>query len=133
MPLRPVILIVDDEDAMRHILKNIIAQVGDFEFFEAENGSTALKQMRQKRPDLVFLDLIMPVLSGVETLNTMKQDENLKDVYVIICTAEGSLKVVQKTFISGANDYIIKPFTMKIVQSKTKRWLEDFNKNIEGS
>ena len=120
---RKKILLVDDEFALRHILKTILAQVGDFEFLEAANGSQALDMMHKHKPDLVFLDVFMPVLSGVDTLKQMHDMEDLKDIPVIMCTAESKINTVRVSLELGAKDYIVKPFNMETVKNKAQKWL----------
>lgn len=123
------ILIVDDDFAMRQILKNIIGTLGKFNIREAENGYKALELMIDDPPDFVFLDVLMPVLTGVETLQLIKKVEKLKSVKVIMCSAEGNFDTIQRAFEFGAIDYIKKPFEMKTVINKTKKWL--FEENID--
>jgi len=110
---------------MRQILKNIIATVGKFDIREAENGYKALELMMEDPPDVVFLDVFMPVLTGVETLQLMKKIEKLNSVKVIVCSAEGNFSTVQKALEFGAKDFIRKPFEMKTVVNKAKKWILD--------
>ena len=123
MPHIKKILIVDDEFAMRHILKSILSQLGNFDFIEASDGSQALELMLKHKPDLVFLDLLMPVLSGEETLRHKNELEELKAIPVIVCTAVSSASSVKSALMSGAADYIVKPFTMETIKTKAKKWL----------
>jgi CheY-like chemotaxis protein len=123
MPELKQILIVDDEFAMRHILKSILAQLGDFNILEAKNGLEAINIMVKYRPDLVFLDVYMPVLSGIETLRRKEGIAELKHIPVIMCTAEANPKTVQSVIFAGAKDYVVKPFTMEVIHKKTKKWL----------
>lgn len=117
------ILLVDDEFAMRHILKSILNQLDDFLFFEAPNGLEAIMIMMEYRPDLVFLDVYMPVLSGIETLIRKKKMPEIQDIPVIMCTAEANPKTVQSVILQGAKDYVVKPFTLDIIHNKTRKWL----------
>ena len=123
--LRKTILLVDDDYAMRHILRSILRQLGDFRFFEAENGMKAIELMEENLPDLVFLDIIMPILNGIETLQYMKKIQVLEKIQVIVCTAEGNLKTVQQAIDLGAKDFIRKPFNMDTVLVKARKWLQD--------
>ncbi|MBL7190241.1 response regulator [bacterium] len=125
MEARKKILIVDDEFAMRHILKGILQQLGRFSFFEASNGMQAIDIMLAEKPDLVFLDIIMPVLSGIDTLKQKFRRNEIKDIPVIICTAEGSYKRVGEILKLGVVDYILKPFMLETVQLKARKWLFD--------
>ncbi|NQS99368.1 MAG: response regulator [candidate division Zixibacteria bacterium] len=123
MPPLKKILLVDDEFAMRHILKSILCQIDDFDFIEASDGSQALDLMLKHKPDLVFLDIFMPRLSGVDTLRKISEIEELCAIPVIMCTAESSISAIKSAMMSGAVDYIVKPFTMETVKKKAKKWL----------
>lgn len=123
MKQRQTILIVDDDFAMRHILKNIMSQMGDFDYLEAEDGVQALEEVQRNKPDLVFLDILMPGMSGVEALENMKNLDLLDDTVVIMCTAERNIKTVLKALEYGAKDYIVKPFSLGTVLDKAKKWL----------
>lgn len=123
MPPLKKILLVDDEFAMRHILKSILSQIDDLDFIEASDGSQALDLMLKHKPDLVFLDIFMPRLSGVDTLRKISEFEELRAIPVIMCTAESSISAIKSAMMSGAVDYIVKPFTMETVKKKAKKWL----------
>lgn len=118
------ILIADDEFAMRHILKSILSQIGDFNILEAKNGLEAVNMMVKYKPDLVFLDVYMPIINGIEALRRKVGIAEIKDIPVIMCTAEANPKTVQSVIIAGASDYVVKPFTTEIIQKKTKKWLD---------
>jgi len=117
------ILLSDDEFAMRHILKSILRQLAEFEFIEAKNGLETIEMMQKEKPDLVFLDVYMPVMSGIETLHKIQEMPELKEVPIIMCTAEASPKTVQSSIVHGAVDYVVKPFTLEVIHKKAKKWL----------
>ena len=121
---RKKILIVDDEFAMRHILKSILRQLDNYEFFEAIDGLDGIEKMTKVYPDLVFLDVYMPVLSGVETLKRKQNIPEIADIPVIMCTAEANPKTVQIVIMHGAKDYVVKPFTLEVIHNKARKWLE---------
>ncbi len=123
MKKRKKILLVDDESGMRMIMKRILKEIGNFDFYEADNGVAAINEIRRVKPDLVFLDLLMPLLDGVKTLKRIKEDDEIKDVRVIIVTSESSLKVVKEVITYGAVDYVVKPFDVKTLQEKARNWL----------
>jgi len=117
------ILLADDEFAMRHILKSILRQLDEFDFIEAKNGLEAIQSMQKERPDLVFLDVYMPAMTGIETLKRIQELPDIKSIPVIVCTAEANPKVVQTVIVNGAVDYVVKPFTMDIIHKKARKWL----------
>jgi len=108
-PKKSTILIADDEEVWRYLLRNILSE-GGYNILEAKNGVECLKLMRQKKPDLVFLDIIMPEMDGFEVLNEMRIDPQLKDVPVIITTS--------KTLDEQEKEYIISSLT-SILPKKT--------------
>jgi DNA-binding response OmpR family regulator len=103
------ILIVDDSRTIRLIINNAF-RAYDCEIFEAENGRDGLALATQKKPDLTILDITMPVMTGIEMLEKMMEDDNLKDTSVIMLTAESGRDVIMNIVKMGAKDYIVKPF-----------------------
>ncbi len=107
------ILIVDDSSIVRAvIIKTLnLAGVAVDELYQASNGEEALQQMREHWVDLVFSDINMPVMSGVEMFNHMQADENLKNIPVVIVSTEGSKTRIDELTALGIRAYIRKPFT----------------------
>ncbi len=103
------ILTVDDSKTIRTIVKRAFAPF-DCEVFEAENGVEGLATAAKIKPDLIVLDLTMPVMNGVEMLEKLKQDQVLKTIPVIMLTAESGRDNVLRIVKLGVNDYIVKPF-----------------------
>jgi two-component system chemotaxis response regulator CheY len=102
------ILIVDDTAFMRMLLKEIITFNGYFVAGEATNGSEAIEKYMQIKPALVMMDVVMPVMGGIEaTKNIMKRDPGAK---IIMCTAIGQPSVIMDAMKAGAIGYIVKPF-----------------------
>jgi len=117
----PRVLIVDDAAFMRKLLRNILFNGGFDIAGEAENGKQAVEMYKQLKPDLVFLDIVMPEMNGIETLKAIKKmDPNAK---VIMCTAIGQEKIVKTAIKLGADGYIVKPFQAQKVIEEAKRVL----------
>jgi two-component system chemotaxis response regulator CheY len=111
------VLIVDDVSYVRKTLKQILTARGFRVVGEAENGEEAIKLYQETRPDLVTMDLAMPVLNGVEaTREIMKFDPEAR---VIVLSAMMQENLVADAVIAGARDYILKPFqtdeVMKVI------------------
>ena len=106
------LLIVDDEAHIRMLLEQTLEDLEDdgVEFFMAENGAQALELIEAEKPNLVFLDVMMPKMNGMEVCQRVKQNQDLDDVYVIILTAKGQEVDKQKGMDVGANRYMTKPF-----------------------
>jgi len=103
------ILIVDDEEEQRKILIEYLNFAG-FDTFEAEHGKAALNILESKRPELILLDILMPVLDGFKTLEAIKQKPDLTDIPVILLTNMNQRNLKVKGLELGADDYITKPF-----------------------
>jgi two-component system, chemotaxis family, chemotaxis protein CheY len=102
------ILIADDASFMRLMIRQTLSNRGQTEIFEAENGQVALEIFKEHRPDLIFLDITMPVLDGVSTLSEILTiDPKAK---VIMCSAIAQESVIREALSIGAVDFIIKPF-----------------------
>ncbi|HET7767871.1 MAG TPA: response regulator transcription factor [Chloroflexota bacterium] len=102
---KPVILAVDDDERVRTLCAAALSE--EFEVVPAENGKQALQLFYQKRPDVVLLDVTMPVMDGWETCRRIR---DLADVPVIMLTAHGADHDVVRGLDAGADDYVTKPF-----------------------
>lgn len=114
------ILIVDDSIPMRAVIKKVVKASGFNvgQFFEAANGIEALKILNQEWLDLVLTDYNMPDMNGLELVEEMKKDEELKSVPVVMITTEGSRERVEEFMEKGVLDYIKKPFTPEQIKQK---------------
>ena len=103
------ILTVDDSRTIRMIVKKAFQQY-DCDIVEAENGMEGLALAAKEKPDLIILDITMPVMTGIEMLGKLKEDPELKDIPVIMLTAESGKDNVMGIVKMGVRDYIVKPF-----------------------
>jgi DNA-binding response OmpR family regulator len=104
------ILIVDDQADIRRMMH--IALGEDFNLLEAEDGSTALDMVRQHKPDVVLLDVMMPGgLDGLQVLDQIRADVRLKHTRVILVSAKGQVSDYELGMQRGANAYFVKPFS----------------------
>jgi len=107
-PAMPKVLIVDDSVTIRRILGRALAEAG-YQIEEAEDGREALERCRAELPDLVLLDIDMPVMDGLSTLRAMKDDEKLRTLPVLFLTAHTGGEDVAAGLALGAHDYLRKP------------------------
>jgi len=107
------VLLVDDSETVRAVMAKTFDLAGlDIEaVHHAANGKEALAVLRQESVDLVFTDINMPVMGGVEMLETMKQDSALANIPVVIVSTEGSATRVDQLKEKGVSAYVRKPFT----------------------
>jgi len=104
------VLIVDDQADIRRMM--MIALSGDFDLLEAEDGVTALAMIKQHRPDVVLLDVMMPgEMDGLQVLAAVRNDDQLKHTRVIMVSAKGQVSDYELGMQTGANAYFVKPFS----------------------
>jgi two-component system chemotaxis response regulator CheY len=118
MDLNMRVLIVDDFATMRRILKNILKQIGFKNISEAENGKAALKELRNEKFDLVLCDWNMPEMPGIELLNQVRSDDQLKAIPFVMVTAEAKRENILEAVKAGVSSYIVKPFTADTINEK---------------
>ena len=118
------VLVVDDFATMRKIEKNILGQLGIKNVDEADDGSTALPKLKATKYDIVLLDWNMPNMTGLELLKAMRAEESLKNVPVIMVTAEALKDNVVAAAQAGVNDYVVKPFNAATLEEKLKKVLK---------
>jgi DNA-binding response OmpR family regulator len=110
MPDQKTILCIEDEAEMIDLMRLILERRG-FRFIGAEGGQEGLDLARAEKPDLILLDLMMPVIDGWEVYRQLKADRDLKDIPVIVVTAKAqSIDKVLGLQIARVDDYITKPF-----------------------
>jgi two-component system cell cycle response regulator len=121
--MRKKILTVDDSKTVRIIVRKAF-KAFDCDIFEAGNGVEGLAVAAKELPDLILLDITMPVMDGVETLTKLKSDPQLKGIPVMMLTAEGGKEHVLKIAKIGVRDYIVKPFKEDLLVEKANRIVE---------
>lgn len=116
------ILIVDDEPLSVEMLGNMLAD--EYRVTLAHSGHEALEIVSSNLPDLILLDILMPVMDGYEVFHLLKQNTALKDVPILFITAMGEVECESEGLEMGAADYIIKPFNPSLVRLRVKNHLE---------
>jgi two-component system, chemotaxis family, chemotaxis protein CheY len=112
------VLVVDDYNTMRRILRNLLSQIGFTKIEEAEDGSTGLRKMREKAYGLVISDWNMAPMSGLDFLKEVRSDGALKAVPFIMITAESKTENVVAAKAAGVSNYIVKPFNADTLKRK---------------
>ncbi len=120
------LLIVDDEPHIRMLLEQTLEELEDedVELLIAANGQEALDHIRSQRPQLVFLDVMMPEMNGFEVCRHVKQQADLADTYIILLTAKGQELDKEKGLASGADEYLTKPFDPDTILEKATAILQ---------
>ena len=120
------ILIVDDEPHIRMLIEQTLEELEDdgVEFFTAENGEIAFDIIQKENPQLVFLDVMMPKMNGMEVCRKVKKELGLNNVFIVLLTAKGQELDRQKGQEVGADVYMTKPFDPEAILSKAREVLD---------
>ncbi len=118
------ILVVDDFSTMRRIVKNLLRQIGYTEIDEAEDGAQAYSKLKTGGFDFVVSDWNMPNMDGLDFLKKVRSDPELKDIPILMVTAEAEKDKVVTAIQAGVNNYIVKPFTGEVLKEKMDKVLE---------
>ena len=117
------VLIADDDEDILELVHRGLSDSG-YEILLARDGATALAAARERKPALALLDIGMPELDGFEVTSALKSDPATKAIVVILFTARSEASDVEKGYEAGADDYLMKPFTLKTLQSRVAAALE---------
>jgi DNA-binding response OmpR family regulator len=115
--IRKIVLIVDDVEDNRVLLERALRS-GGYMTVSVDSGMAALAWMSNATPDIVLLDWMMPGLSGLETLRTIRASHSAASLPVIMCTAMGEEENVVEAIEAGANDYVTKPISIPILRAR---------------
>ena len=124
------ILIVEDETRIRFLLRDYFAKEKNFTIYEAENGLEALNIFKEKKIDLIILDIMMPVMDG---LTALKKIREVSTVPVVLLTAKGQEEDKLQGYDYGADDYMTKPFSPNVLVAKVKALLKRTIENVDSS
>jgi DNA-binding response OmpR family regulator len=119
----PRVLVVEDEDNIATALEFLILREG-YSHDRVASGAEALPRIRDTRPDLVLLDVMLPEVSGYEICEGIRTDPSLSDVKVLMMTARGSTIERRKGIALGADGFISKPFELKDLRDEVRRLLQ---------
>lgn len=118
-PLEGVVLVVDDDVALRLLMRETLEASG-FDVVEAGDGEEALAAIRNEPPDLVVLDLLMPVRDGLSALREIRQDEQVARLPVIVVTGLDDPGSIRQAFEAGATDFLTKPVQWTVFAERVR-------------
>jgi|AGTN01.1.fsa_nt_gi Response regulator containing CheY-like receiver, AAA-type ATPase, and DNA-binding domains len=104
------VLIIDDEEDTREIAKMSLSILGGLDVIDAENGKEGIEVASRERPDVILLDMMMPIMDGPSTLEALRTNEVTKDIPVIFLTAKAMTSEIEKLKRMGARGVLTKPF-----------------------
>ena len=112
-------LVVDDDADIRELVAFKLEQLG-FEVLTAADGEEGLRRAQEVRPDIVLLDIMMPKLSGIDVCRRLREQPSTAATPVILLTAKAQEADVERGFSVGADDYIVKPFSLRELSSRVQ-------------
>lgn len=119
---QPLLLVVDDDEALRVLLREVLFASG-FQVIEAGNGEEALAQYQQHQPDLVLLDILMPLMDGYETCSRLRRISKSMPLPILMLTAMDDVTTVARAYQAGATDFCIKPLNPVLLVEKVRNAL----------
>jgi CheY-like chemotaxis protein len=117
------ILLIEDDDSQRVLLRHVVGKKVNAEIFEAKNGIEGLRLIDIHSPDLIILDIWMPIMNGLEMLDKLRQDEVHKAIPVLIITALKDKETIQSAVAKGVSGYILKPFSPEQVYTVLSKFI----------
>lgn len=127
---KQTILVVDDEQDLLDLIEYNLKKEG-FDVLKAEDGEEGIEVARKEKPSLVLLDIMMPKMDGLEVVEVMRDDKDLKRIPIIFLTARGDEKTEVEGLNKGGDDYITKPISTTKLISRIKAVLRRFEENEE--
>jgi len=116
---KPQVLIIEDEEDIRELVRYNLERE-NFAVAEAESGEAGLKAVAQKKPDLILLDLMLPGKDGLQICRELKQSNATRDIPVVMMTAKGEESDIITGLELGAEDYVVKPFSPKVLVARVR-------------
>ena len=116
------ILVVEDQLDNRLILHDLLTNAG-FDIVEAVNGEEAIASAQASRPDLILMDIQLPILDGYEATQRLKADPDLKSIPIIVVTSYALSGDEEKARLAGCDDYVAKPFSPRLLLTKIKEYV----------
>lgn len=127
---RPLLLVVEDNPDIREYIRQSLSD--DFDILTAEDGSRGWKSAQERIPDIIVSDIMMPVMDGIELCRLVKEDMRTSHIPVILLTAKDSLHDKEEGYTAGADSYLTKPFSAKLLHSRINNLLEVRKKMAAG-
>lgn len=118
------VLIIDDEEDTRSIASMSLSILGGLDVVEAESGNEGISKAEQERPDVILLDMMMPIMDGSQTLMALQNNAGTRDIPVIFLTAKAMTSEIEKLKRMGAIGVLTKPFDPTLLANQVRQILE---------
>ena len=116
------VLIVEDDRSLAGVLEYNFSNSG-YDVFCAHDGVDAINQARAHSPDVIVLDVMIPLLDGIDTCKRLRSDDSTRDTPILMLTAKGEESDHLTGFSAGADDYVVKPFSVRVLMERVKSLL----------
>lgn len=127
------ILVVEDDIINRRILVNMLKRNFGFEVIEAHDGFDGWEAIMREKPDLVFLDIYLPIMNGVEIFDKIRKDLKFKDLPVIIYSSVKDKELIAKFIAKGISGYLLKPIDPVLLNERVVKFIEQIKVTSSGS
>ena len=117
------ILVVEDQEDNRQILRDLLGAT-DYEMVESENGQQAIDAVTKKKPDLILMDIQLPVMDGYEATRRIKANPDWKSIPIIVVTSYALSGDAEKARAAGCDDYVTKPYSPRQLLAKIREYLK---------
>jgi len=121
----PRFLVVDDFSTMRRVVRGLLKEIGFDDVEEADDGVAALAKLKSQPFDFVICDIGMPIMSGIDLLRMVRTDAALRQIPMLMVTAEARKEDIVLAVQNGAAGYLVKPFTKEALEERVKKALRD--------
>ena len=118
------ILVVDDFSTMRRIIRNLLRDLGLTNAEEADDGATALPKLKSGKFDFLITDWNMPIMEGIDLVRAIRADADLRELPILMVTAEARREQIVAAAEAGVNGYIVKPFNAQTLEQKIAKIFE---------
>jgi len=118
------ILLVDDSETIL-MMEQMILQKESYEVVMARDGEEGIAKAVEMKPDLILMDVVMPGMNGFEAVKWLRQQEETKSVPIVMVTTEAEMESMEAGYVSGCNDYVVKPIDRLELLTKVKNLLSE--------
>jgi DNA-binding response OmpR family regulator len=127
MDKEPTILLVEDDPALRDLISLVLNRKirTNFQLITASNGEDALFSLKRDRPDIMVLDILLPIMNGLQVIQQMKNDKIFEQTKIIVITALGFKEVVQKVLNEGVSDFLVKPLNLDVLCARIQGYIDE--------
>lgn len=120
--MKKKILIVDDQISVVKIVSDVLKK-GDYEIITAANGQLGIDSAKENKPDLIIMDIMMPVKTGLEAIQEIKEMDDIKSIPILVLTAKGGGNDLETAMNLGASGFLSKPFSPRAILEEVDRLL----------